>query len=81
MVYRDRWLGLSRISEALLTVMLSHYGSVACYDELLAAGWPEGDRKREVLRVRLAKLRDQLGPLGLQIRVRVTTGGTVLEVL
>ena len=78
LAHRGRWVALSPLSERLAEVLLARYGAVATFDDLRAAGWPDGEVKRDVLRVRLTKLRETIEPLGLQI-VGVRERGYVLQ--
>ena len=78
LAHRGRWVALSPICERLAEVLLGRYGAVASLEDLQAAGWPDGGAKRDVLRVRLTKLRETIEPLGLQIVV-VRERGYVLQ--
>jgi DNA-binding winged helix-turn-helix (wHTH) protein len=74
-----RWPEEAAQLERLAEVLLSRYGEVATFEDLRGAGWPDGQVKRDVLRVRLTKLRETIEPLGLQI-VGVRERGYVLQV-
>lgn len=62
----------------LLATLLSRIGRVVDRPTLMAAGWPDSSPSRNVLDVHLHRLRQRIGPIGLEIRT-VRKRGYVLE--
>lgn len=68
LVYNGRWVALSPIEDRLVKTLSARFGAVVSRQELLAAGWPNGeDPSDAALRVHLTRLRKEIAPLGLEI--------------
>ena len=80
LVFGDRWVGLSAVDERLMRPLVDRFGDVVRYRDLLAAGWPDQDKDKVILRPRISGLRRRLQPLGLELR-SVRDVGHVLELI
>ena len=58
---------LRELYERLVAVLADRFGEVVSREELLAAGWPDGNASDAALRVHLTRLRKEIAPLGLEI--------------
>jgi DNA-binding response OmpR family regulator len=72
--HRSRCTTLSPTEERLAAVFVARFGDVIDDDELLQAGWPDGDGSGGALRIHLTRLRRRLRPLRLEIRSKRTVG-------
>jgi hypothetical protein len=70
--YLGRSLFLSPIEQRLMELFARHFGTIVTKSDLLAV-WPGGGSP-SALRVHIGRLRKQLGPIGLTIESRRTTG-------
>ncbi len=75
----DRWVALAPIEARIVEVLLARCGSVVSRRDLGAAAWPGGAPGARAVDARLRRLRDRVGPLGLQIH-NVRRRGLMLEV-
>ena len=71
------WVALPPVEVRIMGALLDGFGKVVGRGELLAAGWPGTEPRRNVLDVHLVRLRRRLEPLGLAI-VTVRKRGYVL---
>ena len=68
LTFQGEWVALSPIEERLVGVLAGHFGEVVSREELLAAGWEDGENPSDAaLRVHLTRLRKEIAPLGLEI--------------
>lgn len=74
----DRWVSLPPIEANLARVLVARFGAVVGREELMHAGWPEGEPARNLLDVRMLRLRRRLLPLELVIRT-IRSRGYLLE--
>jgi len=74
--YRDHWVPLSRIEEALLVTLAERFGSLVATDDL--RGDDRHPLSAKTLRVHVMRLRRRIEPIGLVIRT-VHGRGYVLE--
>jgi hypothetical protein len=78
LIFSGRWVALSRTEERLACPLVERFGQVVHYDELLAAGWPDGGTDLGTFRPRLSRLRRHCLGLGLEV-VNVRGAGHVLQ--
>lgn len=76
--FGDRWAPLPPVEARLTNVLVRRFGAVVSRDELVAAGWPEGNPGRNALDVHVLRLRRRLEPVRLAIRT-VRSRGYLLE--
>ncbi|MCB0997358.1 MAG: response regulator transcription factor [Acidimicrobiales bacterium] len=74
----ERWVSLPPIEANLARVLVARFGAVVGREELMSAGWPEGEPARNLLDVRMLRLRRRLLPLDLVIRT-IRSRGYLLE--
>jgi DNA-binding response OmpR family regulator len=69
---------LPPVEARLMEALVNRLGVVVSREALAKAGWPDGEPKRNVLDVRILRLRRRLDPLGLHLRT-VRHRGYLLE--
>lgn len=69
LIYRDLWTSLSPIEEKIARVLVERFGSVVSDADLARQAWGDQASSGNALRVQLTRLRRDLVPLGLEIRV------------
>jgi DNA-binding response OmpR family regulator len=74
----DRSVVLPPVEAALAVVLAERMGAVVGRGALLRAAWPDGEPDRNLLDVRILRLRRRLAPLGLVIRT-VRARGYLME--
>lgn len=72
------WVAVPPIEARLAEVLIDDFGTVVSRDQLVAAAWPEGVGERNVLDVRILRLRRRIDPLDLVIRT-VRSRGYLME--
>lgn len=75
--YRGSSIYLPPIEQRLVELFAGRFGAIVTSDELLAV-WPDGGASGS-LRVHISRLRKRLGPMGLVIEARQTTGYVMRE--
>jgi len=76
--FADRSATLPPVETRLTRALLDRFGTVTSRDDLVAAGWPEGNPGRNALDVHVLRLRRRLEPVRLSIRT-VRSRGYLLE--
>jgi DNA-binding response OmpR family regulator len=74
----DRSVVLPPVEAALAVALAERMGAVVGRGRLLEAAWPDGEPDRNLLDVRILRLRRRLAPLGLVIRT-VRSRGYLME--
>ena len=69
---------LPPVEARLMEALVDRIGAVVSREALARAGWPDGEPNRNVLDVRILRLRRRLEPLGLHLRT-VRHRGYLLE--
>ncbi len=72
------WVAVPPIEARLAEVLIDRVGAVVSRDELTAAAWPDGVGERNVLDVRILRLRRRIDRLGLVVRT-VRSRGYLME--
>jgi DNA-binding response OmpR family regulator len=72
------WVAVPPVEANLTQVLIDRFGAVVSRDELSRAAWPEGVEERNVLDVRILRLRRRIDCIGLVIRT-VRSRGYLLE--
>lgn len=76
--FEGGWVALTPLEVRLVTVLVERFGTVVGQRAMVAAGWPGGEARRNLLDVHMLKLRRRLAPVGLTIRT-VRSRGYLLE--
>lgn len=78
LIVGGRWVPVSRTEERLAAPLVERFGTVVPYDDLMAAGWPQGGADRALLRPRISGLRRRVRLVGLEL-LSVRDVGHVLQ--
>ena len=78
--YRDRWVALSPVEQALAVVLTERFGAVVGRDTLSRRAWPAGSPTRNALDVHILRFRRRIAPLALEVRT-VRARGYLLQSL
>jgi DNA-binding response OmpR family regulator len=73
-----QWAAVPPVEARLVTLLIERFGAVVSRDELCAAGWPDGGAERNVLDVRILRLRRRIEPIGLVVHT-VRSRGYLLD--
>ena len=76
--FRNQWVALAPLEARLVAALLDRRGAVVSRQILNRAGWPDEGPNRNVLDVKIFRLRRRIEPLGLTIRT-VRSRGYLLE--
>ena len=76
--YRDRWVALSPVEQALAGALTERFGAVVARDTLSRRAWPDGTPTRNALDVHILRFRRRIAPLGLELRT-VRARGYLLQ--
>jgi two-component system, OmpR family, response regulator len=76
--YRDRWVALSPVEQALAAVLAERFGAVVGRDVLARRAWPDGVPTRNALDVHILRIRRRIVALGLELRT-VRSRGYLLQ--
>jgi DNA-binding response OmpR family regulator len=76
--YRDRWVALSPVEQALAAALTERFGAVVGRDALSRRAWPDGTPTRNALDVHVLRFRRRIAPLGLELRT-VRARGYLLQ--
>ena len=76
--YRDRWVALSPVEQALAGALTERFGAVVGRDALSRRAWPDGTPTRNALDVHILRFRRRIAPLGLELRT-VRARGYLLQ--
>jgi DNA-binding response OmpR family regulator len=72
------WAALPPVEARLATCLVDRFGAVVGRDDLTAAAWPEAGTERNVLDVRILRLRRRIEPVGLGVHT-VRSRGYLLD--
>lgn len=72
------WVAVPPVEASLAKPLIQRFGAVVSRAELIDAAWPDGVGERNVLDVRILRLRRRLDQIGLVIRT-VRSRGYLLE--
>lgn len=72
------WVAVPPVEASLARTLIERFGAVVSRDELASAAWPAGVGERNVLDVRILRLRRRFDRIGLAIRT-VRSRGYLLE--
>ncbi|MGI9622768.1 MAG: winged helix-turn-helix domain-containing protein [Acidimicrobiales bacterium] len=72
------WVAVPPVEANLARLLADRFGAVVGRNELIGAAWPEGVGERNVLDVRILRLRRRLDQIGLVIRT-VRSRGYLME--
>lgn len=72
------WVAVPPVEACLARTLADRFGTVVSRSELVVAAWPEGVDERNVLDVRILRLRRRLDQIGLVIRT-VRSRGYLME--
>jgi two-component system, OmpR family, response regulator len=78
LIFGGHWVAVSRTEERLAGPLVERFGTVVPYDDIIAAGWPQGGADRELLRPRISGLRRRARLVGLDL-LSVRDIGHVLQ--
>jgi DNA-binding response OmpR family regulator len=76
--YRDHWVALSPVEQALAGALTERFGAVVGRDTLCRWAWPDGAPTRNALDVHILRLRRRVSSLGLEVRT-VRSRGYLLQ--
>jgi DNA-binding response OmpR family regulator len=76
--YRDGWVALSPVEQALAGSLIERFGAVVGRDALSKRAWPRGRPTRNALDVHILRFRRRIAPLGLELRT-VRARGYLLQ--
>jgi DNA-binding response OmpR family regulator len=76
--YRDRWVALSPVEQALAAALTERFGAVVGRDVLARRAWPDGVPTRNALDVHILRFRRRIAALGLELRT-VRSRGYLLQ--
>jgi DNA-binding response OmpR family regulator len=76
--YRDRWVALSPVEQALAAALTERFGAVVGRDALARRAWPDGVPTRNALDVHILRFRRRIAALGLELRT-VRSRGYLLQ--
>lgn len=72
------WVAVPPVEASLAKTLIERFGAVVSREELASAAWPEGVGERNVLDVRILRLRRRIDQIGLAIRT-VRSRGYLME--
>ncbi len=72
------WASVPPVEGRLVAALIERFGAVVSRDALCAAGWPDGGAERNVLDVRILRLRRRIEPIGLVVHT-VRSRGYLLD--
>ena len=79
LVWANRsWVAVPPVEATLAKALIERFGAVVSRSELIGTAWPDGVGERNVLDVRILRLRRRLDQIGLAIRT-VRSRGYLLE--
>jgi DNA-binding response OmpR family regulator len=78
LIYREKWVSLSPIEIRLATALAEDFTLLVSEKVLLGRGWPDEPPSSNALRVHLHRLRQRIGPLGLELKA-IRSQGWVLQ--
>jgi DNA-binding winged helix-turn-helix (wHTH) protein len=61
------WASLGPVQEAIVRILLEHFGAPVSRQQLEAAVWPDGGRDAHTIHIHIHRLRPRLAELGLVI--------------
>ncbi len=76
--YRNRWVALSPVEQALAAALAERFGAVVGRDVLARRAWPDGVPTRNALDVHVLRFRRRIAQLGLELRT-VRSRGYLLQ--
>ena len=76
--YRDRWVALSPVEQALAAALTERFGAVVGRDTLSRRAWPGQSPTRNALDVHILRFRRRVAPLQLELRT-VRARGYLLQ--
>jgi two-component system OmpR family response regulator len=76
--YRDRWVALSPVEQALAAALAERFGAVVGREVLARRAWPDGVPTRNALDVHILRFRRRIAALGLELRT-VRSRGYLLQ--
>jgi two-component system OmpR family response regulator len=76
--YRDRWVALSPVEQALAAALADRFGAVVGREVLARGAWPDGVPTRNALDVHILRFRRRIAALGLELRT-VRSRGYLLQ--
>ncbi len=76
--FRDRWVALSPVEQALAAALTERFGAVVGRDTLARRAWPDQNPSRNALDVHILRFRRRVAPLHLELRT-VRARGYLLQ--